>query len=148
MTKKTIYIANDGTEFENKKECEQYEARYKALLDNPEVIFFDENIEPLTKLITDEDSWSDLFGKSCYINIPSVECFNLFLEAYDEFWGLQFTDCDVTNNNSMIGLWGYNDLRECWENLTEIKAKIDKVVEQANGIVLKEKANHEQKTEI
>ena len=146
MTKKTIYIANDGTEFENKKECEQYEARYKALLDNPEVIFFDENLEPLTKLIIDEDSWSDLFNKSYYINIPSVECFDLLLEAYGEFYG-QFIDCDVTDNNSMIGLWGYNDTKECWENLTEIKAKIDTVVEQANGIVLKEKANHEQKTE-
>lgn len=33
MTKRTIYIANDGTEFENKKECEH--------LDTPEVIFFD-----------------------------------------------------------------------------------------------------------
>lgn len=69
----------------------------------------------------------------------------IYLEAYDEFLGNQFTDCDVTDNNSMIGLWGYNDTKECWENLTEIKAKIDKVVEQANGIVLKEKANHEQK---
>ena len=147
MTKKTIYIANDGTEFENKKECEQYEARYKALLDNPEVIFFDENLEPLAKLITDEDSWSDLFNKSYYINIPSVECFDLLLEAYSEFYG-QFIDYDVTDNNSMIGLWGYNDTKERWENLTEIKAKVDKVVEQANGIVLKEKANHEQKTEI
>lgn len=41
MTKKTTYIANDGTEFENKKECEHYETRYKILIDTPEVIFFD-----------------------------------------------------------------------------------------------------------
>lgn len=147
MTKKTIYIANDGTEFENKKECEQHENRYKALLDNPEVIFFDENLEPLIKHIIDEDSWYDLFNKSCYINIPSVECFDLLLEAYDEFWGLQFTDCDVTNNN-MIGLWGYNDTKTCWENLIEIKAKIDKVVEQANEIVLKEKASYGKEKDI
>jgi hypothetical protein len=35
MIKKTLYIANDGTEFETKEECECYENRYKALLDNP-----------------------------------------------------------------------------------------------------------------
>ena len=148
MTKKTIYIANDGTEFENKKECEQYEARYKALLDNPEVIFFDENLEPLTKHIIDEDSWCDLFNKSCYINIPSVECFDLLLEAYDEFWGLQFTDYDVTDDNSIIGLWRYNDTKECWETLTKIKVETDKILEQANKMVLKEKESYGKKENI
>lgn len=148
MIKRTIYIANDGTEFENRKECEQYENRYKQLLDIPEVIFFDENLEPLTKHIIDEDSWCDLFEKSCYINIPSVECFDLLLETYDEFWGLQFTDCDVTNSNNKIGLWRYNDLRECWENLTKIKAQTDKIIEQANEIVLKEEKRYGKKENI
>lgn len=148
MTKKTIYIANDGTEFENKKECEQYEARYRALLDNPEVIFFDENLEPLTKHITDDYSWCDLFGKSCYINIPSVKCFDLLDEAYYEFLGDQFISCDFSHSDNKVGLWGYNNLRECWENLIEVKAQTDKILEQANKIVLKEKANHEQKTKI
>ena len=65
MTKKTIYIANDGTEFENKKECEQYETRYKALLDDPEVIFFDQDLKPLNKYnIRDAYDWSELFENS------------------------------------------------------------------------------------
>lgn len=149
MTKKTTYIANDGTEFETKEECEYYENRYKALLDNPEVIFFNQDLEPLTKCnITDDNTWRKLFVESCYINIPSVECFDLLVKAYNEFLtDERFTDCDVTDNNK-IGLWRYNDLEEYWENLIEIKAKTDKIIKQTNVMVLKEKENHGQKTEI
>lgn len=144
MIKKIIYIANDGTEFETKTECEHYEKRYKTLLDNPEVIFFDENLELLTKCnIIDIDDWCELFEKSHYINIPSVECFNQLVEAYDEFFGTEFASCDVTNNNSMLGLWRYNYGIECWENLTKIKVETDEILEQANKKVLKEKENHE-----
>ena len=145
MTKKTIYIANDGTEFENKKECEQYETRYKALLDNPEVIFFDENLEPLTKHITDNYSWCDLFEKSCYINIPSVECFTQLIDAYDEFLDMSFASYD---SKDMLGLWRYNYVSERWENLIKIKAETDKIIEQANEIVLKEKKNYGKKENI
>lgn len=146
MTKKTIYIANDGTEFENKKECEQYEARYKALLDNPEVIFFDQDLKPLTKHnIRDAYDWSELFENSYYINIPSVECFTQLIDAYDEFLGMSFASYD---SKDMLGLWRYNYVSERWENLIKIKTETDKILEQANEIVLKEKANHEQKTEI
>lgn len=149
MTKKTIYIANDGTEFENKKECEQYETRYKILIDTPEVIFFDQNLKPLPKCnITDDDTWHKLFVESYYINIPSVECFDLLVKAYNEFLtDERFTD-RVPTDNSKTGLWRYNGLEEYWENLIEIKDETDRIIEQANEIVLKEKENHEQKTEI
>lgn len=147
MTKKTIYIADDGTEFENKKECERYEARYKALLDNPEVIFFDQDLEPLTKHITDEDSWCDLFEKSCYINIPSVECFNQLAEAYEEFADMWFASYALTDSSKM-GLWRYNESKYFWENLIEVKAQTDKILEQANEIVLKEGKRYGKKEDI
>ena len=147
MTTKTIYIADDGTEFENKKDCECYEKRYKALLDNPEVIFFDQDLEPLTKHITDEDSWYDLFEKSYYINIPSVECFNQLAEAYEEFADMRFASYALTDS-SKIGLWRYNESKYFWENLIEVKAETDKIIEQANKMVLKERDNHEQKAKI
>lgn len=149
MTKKTTYIANDGTEFETKEECEYYENRYKALLDNPEVIFFNQDLEPLTKCnITDDYTWRTLFLESCYINIPSVECFDLLVKAYKEFLVEEkFTDETPADNNK-IGLWKYNNLDEYWENLIEIKDETDRIIEQANVMVLREKENHEQKTEI
>ena len=147
MTTKTIYIADDGTEFENKKDCECYEKRYKALLDNPEVIFFDQDLEPLTKHITDEDSWYDLFEKSYYINIPSVECFNRLAEAYEEFADMRFASYALTDS-SKIGLWRYNESKYFWENLIEVKAETDKIIEQANKVVLKERDNREQKTKV
>lgn len=115
MTKKTIYIANDGTEFENKKECEHYENRYRALLDNPEVMFFNKDLEPLTKLFG-----VNLFACSYYINIPSVECFDLLEEACAEFLVDRFTDFDVNDNNK-IGLWRYNESREYWGKLNRNK---------------------------
>lgn len=149
MTKKTIYIANDGTEFGNKKECEQYETRYKILIDTPEVIFFDQNLKPLSKYnITDDDTWHKLFVESYYINIPSVKCFDLLVKAYNEFLtDERFTD-RVPTDNSKTGLWRYNGLEEYWENLIEIKDETDRIIEQANVMVLKEKENDEQKTEI
>lgn len=148
MKKKIIYIANDGTEFENKKECEHYENRYIALLDNPEVMFFNKGLEPLTKCnIMGDHFWHNLFACSYYINIPSVECFDLLEEVYDEILVDRFTDFDVTDNNK-IGLWRYNESREYWENLIEIKAKTDKIIEQANEIVLKEKKSYGNKENI
>lgn len=146
MTKKTIYIANDGTEFENKKECEQYEARYKALLDNPEVIFFDQDLKPLTKYnIRDAYDWSELFENSYCINIPSVECFTQLVAAYDEFLDMSFASY---GSKDMLGLWRYNYVSECWENLIKIKAETDKIIEQANEIILKEKENYGKKENI
>lgn len=97
MKEKTTYIANDGTEFEIKEKCEHYENRYKALLDNPEFIFFNKSLEPLAKYnIMGDHSWHNLFACSYYINIPSVECFDLLEEAYDEFLVDRFTDFDIT----------------------------------------------------
>ena len=149
MTKKTIYIANDGTEFENKEDCEQHEARYRAILDNPEIIFFNQDLEPLTKCnIMNDDTWCKLFEDSCYINIPSVECFNQLAEVFEDFFGIPFASYDVTNNNDMLGLWRYSYVKECWENLTKIKAETDKILEQASKIVLKEKENYGKKENI
>lgn len=149
MKEKTTYIANDGTEFETKEECEYYENRYKALLDNPEIIFFNKNLEPLAKCnITDDYTWRTLFLESCYINIPSVECFDLLVKAYKEFLVEEkFTD-ETPIDNSKIGLWRYNNLDEYWENLIEIKARTDKIIEQANEIVLKEKESYGKKENI
>ena len=150
MTKKTIYIANDGTEFENKKECREYENRYKLLSNSPEVMFFDEDLEPLAKysIKDDDDFWYNLFIRSHYINIPSVECFDLLQEAYNEFLGEPFTSCDFTDSDNKIGLWKYNNLEECWENLIEVKAQIARILEQANEIVLKEKESYGKEKDI
>ena len=105
MKKKTLYIANDGTEFETKEECEYYENRYKALLDNPEVIFFDKDLKPLTKCYITDDytwrKWRKLFIEGFYINIPSVECFDLLAEAYKELLNGQHW---IPADNSKIGL--------------------------------------------
>ena len=145
MTKKTIYIANDGTEFETKAECEYYENRYMMLIDTPDMVFFNENLEPLTKHITDDYSWCDLFENSYYINIPSVECFTQLIDAYDEFLDMSFASYD---SKDMLGLWRYNYVSERWENLIKIKAETDKIIEQANEIVLKEKENYGKKENI
>lgn len=149
MIKRTIYIANDGTEFKNKKECEEYENRYKPLLDNPEIVFFDKDLNPLTKcnILSDVD-WHNLFMGSYYINIPSVECFDLLVEAYDEFLEDRFTNRDFTDSDNKIGLWKYNDLRAYWENLIEVKAQTDRIIEQANEIVLKEEKRYGKKEDI
>lgn len=112
--------------------------RDKAILDNPKVIFFNQNLEPLTKCnIVDDDAWCELYRDSYYINIPSVICFNRLIKAYHEFLGGRFTYYDVTNNNKM-GLWRYNCIKGCWENLTKIKAETDEILEQANKVVLNE----------
>ena len=148
MKEKTTYIANDGTEFETKEECEYYENRYKVLLDNPEIIFFNKNLEPLAKCdITDDGAWRNLFLESCYINIPSVECFNQLAEVYEEFVDMWFTSYAPTDN-SKIGLWRYDNLEEYWENLNDIKVRTDKIIEQANEIVLKEKESYGKKENI
>lgn len=149
MKEKTTYIANDGTEFETKEECEYYENRYKPLLDNPEVIFFNKYLKSLTKCsITDDYTLRKLFLESCYINIPSVECFDLLVKAYKEsFPGEQFTTL-IPTDNSKIGLWRYDNLEEYWENLNDIKVRTDKIIEQANEIVLKEKESYGKKENI
>ena len=43
------------------------------------------------------------------------------------------------DSKDMVGLWRYNYVSERWENLIKIKAETDKIIEQANEIVLNEK---------
>ena len=52
------------------------------------------------------------------------------------------------DSKDMLGLWRYNYVSERWENLIKIKAETDKIIEQANEIVLKEKENYGKKENI
>lgn len=76
-----------------------------------------------------------LFLESCYINIPSVECFDLLVKAYKQFLpGEQFTRW-IPTDNIKIGLWRCDNLDEYWENLIEVKAENDMYLCESNGYV-------------
>lgn len=96
MEIKTVYIANDGTEFENEEECLQYESSFTAMCEF--VQFYDRDFNPIAWNPEDyEAMWNHLY----YIVIePHQEA------EVEEWWNNTF--------NTMLGVSPFSDLGCVW----------------------------------
>jgi hypothetical protein len=96
MEMKVTYIANDGTEFENKEECLAYEKSFSEMSEF--VQFFDQNFLPVEWNPNDyERMWNRIY----YIVIePHRE------KEVEEWWGKTFC--------TMLGVSPFGDLECDW----------------------------------
>ena len=89
---KTVYVADDGTEFESEKECREYEKKITDLIYEfgYSIHAYDEDGEPV-ELDDDPENWEDSFQKIEYIKFDSQKAIDVFLEQASSY-GL----CDIT----------------------------------------------------
>ena len=131
MKTKVTYIANDGTEFENKEECLAYENSFSKMSEF--VQFFDQNFLPIK---WNPDDYEYMWNHTYYIVIePHRE------EEVEEWWSNTFyaqlgvspfsdLDCDWSywlrtdhGDEPTILAYDFND-DDDWVILNEIYSKV------------------------
>lgn len=119
MTEKIIYIANDGTIFDNESECLDYE--FGQTIKGFTVKVWDENRNPL-----EFNSELDI-EKIWYIKIEHPEQAKILDELHERA-GL-YTPFDGDYNRNLIGLWWYSGNDE-FINLTELVAEYQGILDE------------------
>ena len=86
MTKKTIYIAFDGKEFEDEYDCREYELNTKLKGIGDDLLLYDKNGKKIEKID------NQLLAESIdYIVVKSEKAYEYFVEQMDYF-GLNYPD--------------------------------------------------------
>lgn len=119
MTIRKIYVADDGEEFENKRECEEYERKFKAV---DSVVFFDENCE---KLMGKDPG--DLMNNGMFLFIKNAEKAEQFFEWEHEYYGYNYPQDPKTG-----GLYYYDEHDDEYYDLIE---EISKLTDQRDKIL-------------
>lgn len=117
MTTKTIYIADDGKEFDNEKECYAYEHQFDDII-NSDVKFWDLQRRPLDK------SNIQYCLETCYaMYIPNQETAKIVNNAFKYFgveapWSETVLDFDI----------GYFCYERSWVNIDKEIASLNEII--------------------
>lgn len=101
-----IYIASDGTEFDDECACEGYEMR----LVERQMLCFDSNFRRTTL-------------SNCTYAIARTDNEAESLKVVSDYWGLS------NRGLNKAGVYMYSERSDCWTNLSEVIENIEKVVQ-------------------
>ena len=119
MTKKTVYIAFDGKEFEDENECERYESKELQNKYGKDLLVYDEN----GKLIAlDNDYW--LSHSSAYIICKSEKALNYLNKIFD-YNGVNNVDYDGNFPASFYYDFTTDEWKEIEHRIKELQDEID-----------------------
>ena len=119
MTKKTIYIAFDGKQFEDENECERYESKELQNKYGKDLLVYDEN----GKLIAlDNDYW--LSHSSAYIICKSEKALNYLNKIFD-YNGVNNVDYDGNFPASFYYDFTTYEWKEIKSRIKELQDEID-----------------------
>ena len=119
------YVADDGTKFNEEKECFNYEFNQKIKgIVNTDLKMFDENYEKITNYTY--DSISEAYAIQV-LTIKGAE----FLVNWADEWGIEtpFDSWDIKNKDEdLLGTWVYDALDYGgWTHLDKLKRKVDEL---------------------
>ena len=123
MTELHLYIADDGTKFEDEEECRLYEAGYRAENLKGQVVLLDENFRllPLSDLSQWEDAW--------FIYAKDIQALRDLSDLWD--WDLtgmkppRFLFADTP------GLFAYDGTIDEWYHVGTRLQEIQSIADQA-----------------
>lgn len=95
---RTVYIADDGTKFDNKYECETYE--FNLTISDHNLKFYDAGGALLDYPITD----SRIYNLSDRVIVPDKQSLDVLREVSDYNGWCEFDDIDS------IGIWMYQNV--------------------------------------
>lgn len=131
MRKVELYIAEDGTSFEEEYKCKEYEL--KCSIDNGTLkdylFLYDEEGIPIDIPTSIYDISLDTLDRVYYIVIKSVEAYNL-LEYLSNYYGYICPDEYNVEKYNYNCAYFYDDGGEwinCKERIKQYKDKIDKL---------------------
>ncbi len=130
MTEITKYLADDGTEFEDKDECLDYERKQK-LGDLKGLKFYDSDFNELT--IDQAENCEQLISDAYYIKCTDGNDLDNFKEVLDEeYCGWSGFDCAGWRNVDREGLFFFDKDSDCWMSWDEWYDKLRDIRKKLN----------------
>ena len=120
---RTIYEANDGTQFSTAEECERYESKDSILLDRENFLCFDEALHPIK--LDEGYKFVEVIEKAYFFICFSKEAVEAFQKKADEA-GKSDT-LPYIHKNVLYG-WAINN-SDCWSGVWEV---VEELEDQAN----------------
>lgn len=124
-----LYIAEDGTEFEDEQECMAYEAGQNARMLKGQVVLLTEGFQPIP--LDDLSKWDGAW----YIFVKD----QLALHALKEVW-----DWDLTGMyppqflfEDTAGLFAYDESNDEWYHMGTRLRDLQSIADEAMGVINK-----------
>ena len=128
MTEVHLYVADDGTEFEDEEECLRHEAGCRAFELKGRVVLLDEDFLPL--LLTDLSQWEN----ARFIYAKDVQALQDLSDVWD--WDLTGMSPPHFLFEDKAGLFAYDGTIDEWYHmgtrLQEIQSNADRAMEIIN----------------
>ena len=125
MTKKTIYIAFDGKEFENYNECERYESK--------DLLVYDRN----GKLIALNDNYS-LYQKSAYIICKSEEALNYINKTFKNNSSNNIYCDEIYCDGNFPASFYYDFITDKWKEIATRIKELQDEIDMLSKYIIKE----------
>ena len=120
---RTIYEANDGTQFDTAEECERYESKNLILLDQKNFLCFDEALHPIK--LDEGYKFVEVIEKAYFFICFTEEAVVAFQEKADE--ADESDTLPYIHKNVLYG-WAINN-SDCWSGVWEV---VEELEDQAN----------------
>ena len=116
---RTIYEANDGTQFNTAEECERYESKNAILLDRKNFLCFDRELRPIK--LCEECSFVKAMEKAYFFICFTKEAVEAFQEKVDEA-----DKSDIFPYIRKDALYGWAaDNNDCWSDVWEVVEELE-----------------------
>ena len=126
---RTIYEANDGTQFSTAEECERYEYKSSILLNRKNFLCFDEFFHPIE--LCEKDSFAEIIEKAYFFICLTKEAVEVFQKKIDETDGSDTFPC--IHKDILYG-WAI-DNSDCWSKVWEVLEELEKQADYLRGAV-------------
>lgn len=120
---RTIYEANDGTQFSTAEECERYESKNLILIDRKNFLCFDEGLHPIK--LDEGSSFAEVISNSYFFICFTKEAVEIFGEKVKEAG--KSGQFPYIHKNVLYG-WAINN-SDCWSGVWEV---VEELEDQAN----------------
>lgn len=127
MTELHLYIAEDGTEFEDEQECLAYEAGQNARMLKGQVVLLAENFQPIP--LSDLSEWD----AARYIFVKDLSALHALRNVWD--WDLTGLYPPDFLNGDTAGLFAYDGDDDEWYHVGARLQILQTLADKAMGVV-------------
>ena len=129
MTELHLYIAEDGTEFEDEEECLRYETGYQAKELKGKVVLMDAQFKPIPL-----DNLGD-WDKTFFIFVKDVPALHELRAVWDwDLTGMCIPDCLMGDT---AGLFAYDDDADAWYHMGTRLQGLQAIADKAMSVINK-----------
>lgn len=118
---RTIYVADDGTEFESEEKCREYEKKITDIFSEfgYSIHAYDDDGDAI-ELDDDPENWEDSFQKIVYVKFDSQKAIDVFIEHAIHEYGLCDIEHDIKKKVKVGERYFYDWDKDTWRSLDSI----------------------------